>query len=154
MTRTLFVDLDDTLLDPGPLSRFYWRLAKWFQRRGRAGQRVNPATRDMLANYDRIVLVSSRDVSDADDSVHQLERQGIHVAEVRFCPRKELFRSWKENLVDELAGDGSVDWLDDLFDGQGPVTILRKKRPGEIRGIPVPRGDSGHGRRESEPPSL
>lgn len=154
MTKTLFVDLDDTLLLPGRFSRFYWRMAKWFQRKGRGGQRPNPVIRDLLARYDRVVVVSSRDSSDLEESIQQLRRGGISVAEVRFCPRREVFRRWKENTIDELAEDGSVDWVDDLFDGEGPVTLSRTLRPGEIHGLPATTGPAKRSPSDLEPPSL
>ena len=154
MTKTAFVDLDDTLLLPGRSSRRMWRFAKWFQMRGRKAQRVNPAAVEALRTYDRVILLTSRDQSDAAATQQFLEAHGIHVSEARFCPRKEVFAAWKGKVIDEAVPQGSVDWIDDLFDRSGPSTEPRSSGAGELRRLPVPRSGALPASKDSEPDSL
>jgi hypothetical protein len=154
VTKTLFVDLDDTLLVPGRSSKRMWRLAKWFQTLGRRRQRLNPVMVDAIRKYDRVILLTSRDVSDAEATQQFLEAQGIHISEARFCPRRELFAAWKGKVIDETVPEGSVDWIDDLFDRDGPSSLPRSSGSGELRRLPVPRTGATSDPRDSEPPSL
>lgn len=154
MSGTLFVDLDDTLLLPGRLSRSMWRIAKFFQNRGRARQQPNPAVVEAMRRYQRVVLVTSRDVADRERTLRLLEKHGIRIPEAQFCPRRDVFRDWKGRIIEETAPVGAVDWMDDLFDPLGPTTLRRGPTGRELRGLPVPGRAASGPPRPGEPPSL
>ncbi len=154
MTATLFVDLDDTLLLPGRLSRMMWRLAKFFQNQGRDDQRPNPSVLAAMHRYEHIILVTSRDVSDRERTLRLLAKHGIRVADVRFCPRQEVFKDWKGRLIEKTAPEGPVDWMDDMFNQTGPVTISPGPGGREVQGLPVPGAQGPRSPQRSESPSL
>lgn len=154
MTGTLFVDLDDTLLLPGRFSRTLWRLARFFQMRGRARQRPNPAVLDVLRRYERVVVLTSRDDSDRDETLRMLARHGIEVSGAAFCPRREVFREWKGRKVSELAPDGPVFWMDDLFDRSGPRMLRLGTPQKDVMTLPVPTGGPSRPSGGTEPPGL
>jgi hypothetical protein len=154
VTGTLFVDIDNTLLVPGRFSRTLWRLAKFFQNLGRAGQRPNPAVLDTMTHYKQVILVTSRDVSDRERTLRLLSKYGIRISEARFCPRQVIFGDWKRRLIEESAPEGPVAWMDDIFDQSGPVILRRGSEGREIQGLPVPGLSVGCGAAVSEPPSL
>lgn len=104
--------------------------------------------------YDKVILVTSRDASDTEETLRLLAEYNIHFSEVRFCPRRTLFEEWKIQVIDETAQDGNVDWIDNLFDKTGSKMISRTRMAGEIRALPVPRGNDFSDSSDSEPPSL
>jgi hypothetical protein len=150
----LFVDLDDTLLLPGRFSRTMWRLARFFQNRGRDRQRPNPLVLQAMRQYGRVVIVTSRDVSDRERTLRLLAKHGVHIPQAQFCPRQEVFKDWKGRVIAETAPDGPVAWMDDLFDPTGPVTLRLGGGGVEVHGLPVPRASGAVPSGNAEPPSL
>jgi hypothetical protein len=109
---------------------------------------------ETLRSYDRVVLLTSRDISDAEETLLFLRSHGVQISDAWFCPRKELFAAWKAKVVDEESPDGNVDWIDDMFDKTGVTTVKRSSASGEIRRLPVSRGSLSGDTQYSEPPSL
>lgn len=132
------VDIDNSLLHPGRLSWFFWRIATLAQRLGRRRQRVDHALVQKLAEYDRVIILTSRDVRDQEFTLRQLSRAGIEPDRVIFCPRREVLTRWKIVQVESLAPNGPIDWFEDAFNG-GPEPKLDVSRPVRlVRSRPSP----------------
>jgi len=121
--RTLVVDIDDTLLIGGRLSRFFWWISLQMQRIGRRLQRVNPEVVSKLVDYDVVVVLTGRDAKESRFTEDQLRGAGISFDRLICCPRKKLISEWKWSAVRELGKDNPIVWIDDMLVGS-PVGCL------------------------------
>src|SRR3989441_11307660 len=119
------VDIDDTLLLGGRASRFFWYLSLLFQRMGRRLQRANLTQISQLQVYDRIVILSGRDIKELRFTEEQLKKRGIKFDKLVCCPRKELINNWKTSIVQELSRGTVTVWIDDIFEDSLDVTSVR-----------------------------
>jgi len=119
------VDIDDTLLLGGRASRFFWYLSLLFQRMGRRLQRANLTQISQLQVYDRIVILSGRDIKELRFTEEQLKKRGIKFDKLVCCPRKELISNWKTSMVQELSRGTVTVWIDDIFEDSLDVTRVR-----------------------------
>jgi len=110
------VDIDDTLLSGGKLSRFFWRISLTSQRIGRRLQKVNRALLSELANYDTVIIVSGRDKTETTFTGNQLKRTGLKFDELICCPRKTMINNWKMSVVTSLGEKRKIVWIDDIFE--------------------------------------
>src|SRR3989442_14200447 len=118
------VDIDDTLLLGGRASRFFWYLSLLFQRMGRRLQRANLTQISQLQVYDRIVILSGRDIKELRFTLKQLKKRGIKFDRLVCCPRKELINNWKTSMVQELSRGTATVWIDDIFEDRLDVTSV------------------------------
>ena len=125
------VDIDDTLLLGGRASRFFWYLSLLFQRMGRRLQRANLSQISQLQAYDRIVILSGRDIKELRFTEEQLKKRGIKFDKLVCCPRKELINNWKTSMVQELSRGTVTVWIDDIF--EGGLEVTRERFPSNVK---------------------
>ena len=109
------VDVDGTMVEEGTLSRFFFRLASFFQALGRGRQHPDKELIAKLNSQERVVVLTGRDAKDLEFTTAQLRRAGLRFDEIICAPRKEILTSWKIETVRKLASAGAVVWVDDLF---------------------------------------
>jgi len=110
------VDIDDTLLMGGRLSRLFWHFSLTFQRMGRRLQKVIGRLLDLLPEYDTVVILSGRDKHEIQFTQSQLRKAGIRFDKLICCPRKDLINKWKMSVVDSLDKENRIVWIDDIFE--------------------------------------
>ncbi len=113
--KSVFVDVDGTLMLEGRASRFFFRLASLFQALGRGRQHANRELVDRLATYGRIVVLTSRDVRDIKFTSEQLKKAGLRFDEIVCAPRRDLLTRWKFETVTRIGANGGCLWVDDMF---------------------------------------
>lgn len=143
------VDVDNSLLHAGRLSWLFWRLAAIAQRAGRRRQRVDRDLVRKLTEYDRVILLTSRDLNDKEFTLAQLRRAGFEPEQAIFCPRREVLMSWKVAQVASLSSDSPTDWFDDRFNGhpdpefEGTARV-RIIRTGTLASVSRSEGEPDH----------
>ena len=135
MLKLAIVDIDDTLLSGGRLSRLFWRLSLTFQRIGRRLQRVNPLLLYQLREYDAIVILSGRDRSEIQFTQNQLRKAGVRFDKLICCPRKDIINGWKFSVVSSLDKGDRIVWIDDIFERGSVMPSLSQLHP-NVRTIP------------------
>lgn len=112
---SVVVDVDGTLVVEGRMSRFFFRLASLFQALGRRRQRPNRELLARLVGYDRVIVLTGRDIKDAEFTKDQLRRAGFKFDEIICAPRTNLLTRWKIDTVDKMQVHGNILWVDDFF---------------------------------------
>lgn len=143
------VDIDDTLLNGGRLSRFFWRLSLSLQRVGRRLQRVNSPLLEELRKYETILILSGRDNGEVRFTQTQLRRAGVRFDKLICCPRKELINSWKASVVSSLDRTNGIVWIDDIFESHSLKESLFSPDP-NVRTVPPTRLSDSNRNRSSE----
>jgi hypothetical protein len=115
--KVAIVDVDDTLVFGGRGSRLCWHLSLFFQRLGRKLQKTNRLLVHRLSNYDRVIILTSRDSKDIEFTRRQLNSKGIKYDEIFGCPRKETMINWKIETVQKIIAkyQSEIVWIDDVF---------------------------------------
>ena|SRR2546425_2847786 len=127
--KLVVVDIDDTLLMGGRLSRFFWRLSLTFQRIGRRLQKVNSPLLGQLGEYETVVILSGRDRGETRFTQNQLRKAGVRYDKLICCPRKDLIKNWKMSIVSALDKDHRIVWIDDIFQDIPGNSTLRARHP-------------------------
>ncbi|MGA3109072.1 MAG: hypothetical protein ABSD99_06395 [Candidatus Bathyarchaeia archaeon] len=128
--KILVIDIDDTLiLSPSPC-RFFWLLAGLFQKIAMRLQKANMKLVGLFDKYDKVVILTGRDIADSEFTNRQLKQLGIHFDRTIFCPRTNLVGQWKLSVIHELAGTDGDDiwWIDDRLDKSIPTDELSSRR--------------------------
>jgi tRNA A37 N6-isopentenylltransferase MiaA len=85
-------------------------------------QAQNELVTRRLSEYDEVIVLTGRDVSDCTFTENQLRDFGIKVDKIICCPRKQLIDNWKLDTVKELEEEGPLDWVDDEHETTGSQT--------------------------------
>ena len=137
------VDIDDTLLIGGKISRLFWWLSLQMQRIGRKLQRLNSRVASELTDYDEVVVLTGRDARELQFTRRQLQAAGVTFNKLICCPRRRLIDEWKVSIARELSKANPIVWIDDMIgediqtridDPNSNVTPLR---PEQIAGARV-----------------
>jgi hypothetical protein len=109
------VDVDGTVVEEGRLSRFFFRLASFFQALGRGRQHPDRELIRKLNSQSRVVVLTGRNAKDLEFTKAQLRKAGLKFEEVICAPRREVLTTWKIETVRKMAAEGQVVWVDDMF---------------------------------------
>lgn len=109
------VDVDGTLVLEGSASRFFFRLASFFQALGRRRQHPNRQLMARLAGYEKVVVLTGRDVKDASFTADQLKRAGLSFDQIICAPRRDILTKWKLDVVGKMRPSDGLVWVDDIF---------------------------------------
>ena len=109
------VDIDSTVVEEGRLSRFFFRLASFFQALGRGRQHPNRVLIEKLNSHSKVVVLTGRNAKDLEFTKSQLRKAGLRFDDVICAPRRQIITSWKIDTVRRLASSGQVVWVDDMF---------------------------------------
>ena len=113
--RILVTDLDNTLIRTPRTSRFFFLLSWVFQVIGRRLQGVNTNLLKHFEDYDKVVILSGRSLTDFEPTKRQLKRLRIPYDDVMCCPVTTIVGLWKLRSVRDLmhANHSEVWWIDD-----------------------------------------
>jgi hypothetical protein len=113
--KIIVVDVDDTLALTPRVSRLLWFLSSLLQTIARRLQKVNVGLVKLLDEYEKVIILTGRDVADCESTKRQLMMMRVHFDEIICCPKAKLVHRWKASLVHELAEKhpGDVSWVDD-----------------------------------------
>lgn len=128
--KILVLDIDKTLIFSSPPSRFFWLLSGLFQMIALRLQQANMKLVRQFDKYDKIIILTGRDVADSKPTKRQLKQLGIHFDRAIFCPRAGLVGQWKLSVIHELARTDGNDiwWIDDQLDKSIPTDELPSRR--------------------------
>lgn len=107
--------MDSTVVEEGRLSRFFFRLASFFQALGRRRQHPNRALIEKLNSHAKVVVLTGRNAKDLEFTKIQLRKAGLKFDDVICAPRRRIINSWKIDVVRKLASSAQVVWVDDMF---------------------------------------
>ncbi|MEM2738295.1 MAG: hypothetical protein QXK93_04860 [Candidatus Bathyarchaeia archaeon] len=111
--RTIVVDIDETLLISGKLSKILRWLARQLFKIALFAQKPNKTLINELKKYDKIIILTARGINYKELTEKQLRRHHIKYNSLIMCNYTYMIYQWKLSVTQKLK---PTIWVDDIKD--------------------------------------